>query len=215
MRATIFLSAITLALSLATSASAIDAKLQQDADARAVRYVLDLEQDPGTPMMGNPNGDVTIVEFFDYQCPFCKAAEPRLKELVKSDGNIKFVIKDFPILGSVSLTASKAALAAAMQGKHAEFHNAMMGHRGSLEDDARVFKIAANVGLDVERLKQDMNSTTVTDQLFENFNLARKLRINVIPGYIIKGKVLSGLSSETETSKIDFPKEVAEARANN
>ncbi len=215
MRALTFLSVVTLALGLATSASAIDAKLQQDADARAVRYVLDLEQDPGTPMMGNPNGDVTIVEFFDYQCPFCKAAEPRLKELVKSDGNIKFVIKDFPILGSVSLTASKAALAAAMQGKHAEFHNAMMGHRGPLEDGARVFKIAANVGLDVERLKQDMNSTTVTDQLFENFNLARKLRINVIPGYIIKGKVLSGLSSDTVTSAIDFPKEVAEARAKN
>lgn len=215
MRATTFLSVASIAFGLATSALAVDAQLQQAADARAARYALDLKQDPGTPIMGNPNGDVTVIEFFDYQCPFCKAAEPRLKELVKKDGNIKFVIKDFPILSPVSIVASKAALAADMQGKHAEFHNALMGHRGPLEDAARVFKIAGNVGLDIEQLKQDMNSTAVTDQLFENFNLARKLRINVVPGYIVEDKVLSGLSSETVTSAIDFPKEVAEARAKN
>ncbi|MBT4739734.1 MAG: DsbA family protein [Rhodospirillaceae bacterium] len=207
--------AIALSVFASAPASAIDAALQQEADARATRYALDLRQDPGTPVMGNPDGNVTVIEFFDYQCPFCKAAEPRLKELVKSDGNIKFVIKDFPILSPVSIVASKAALAADMQGKHAEFHNALMGHRGPLEDEARVFKIAANVGLDIDRLKQDMNSTAVTDQLFENFNLARKMRINVVPGYIVDGKVLSGLSSETVTSKIDFPTEVEEARAKN
>lgn len=210
-----FLSALAFAFSLAVvgPALAVDPALQAEADARAVRYALDLKQDPGTPVMGNPNGDVTVIEFFDYQCPFCKAAEPRLKELVKTDGNIKFVIKDFPILSPVSIVASKAALAADMQGKHADFHNALMSHRGSLENDERVFKIAERVGLDIDRLKQDMNSTAVTDQLFENFNLARKLRINVVPGYIVDGKVLSGLSSDTVTSAIDFPKEVAEARA--
>ena len=203
---------LALGLMAAGSASAVDAELQQAADARAVRFAMDLQQDPGTPVLGNPNGDVVVVEFFDYQCPFCKAAEPRLKQLVKEDGNIKFVVKDFPILGPVSLVASKAALAAALQDKYEVFHNALMGHRGQLDVD-RVFKIAADVGLDVERLKQDMDSTAVTDQLFENFNLARKLKISVIPGYIVDAKVLSGLSSETETSKIDFAKEVAEARA--
>ncbi|NKB43697.1 MAG: thioredoxin domain-containing protein [Alphaproteobacteria bacterium] len=214
---TTLISALVIAFSFVAlgSAHAIDATLQKEADDRAVRYALDLKQDPGTPIMGNPNGDVTVIEFFDYQCPFCKAAEPRLKELVKTDGNIKFVIKDFPILSPISIIASKAALAADMQGKHAAFHNAMMGHRGSLENEDRVFKIAANVGLDIDRLKEDMNSTAVTDQLFENFNLARKLRINVVPGYIVEGKVLSGLSSDTVTSAIDFPKEVAEARAKN
>lgn len=213
MRATTFLSAASIVFGLATSALAVDAELQQAANDRAARYALDLKQDPGTPMMGNADGDVTVIEFFDYQCPFCKAAEPRLKQLVKDDGNIKFVIKDFPILSPISIVASKAALAADMQGKHAEFHNALMGHRGPLEDEARVFKIAAKVGLDIDRLKEDMNSTAVTDQLFENFNLARKLRINVVPGYIVEDKVLSGLSSDTVTSAIDFPKEVAEARA--
>lgn len=214
MRATTFLSAASIVFGLATSALAVDAELQQAANDRAARYALDLKQDPGTPMMGNADGDVTVIEFFDYQCPFCKAAEPRLKQLVKDDGNIKFVIKDFPILGPVSLIASKAALAAGLQGKHEVFHNAVMGHRGQL-DEARVYKIAGNVGLDVDRLKQDMNSTAVTDQLFENFNLARKLKISVIPGYIVEAKVLSGLSSDTMTSAIDFPKEVAEARAKN
>ena len=207
--------ALALGFALTSSALAVDPALQQEADARAARYAPDPRQDPGTPVMGNPNGDVTVIEFFDYQCPFCKAAEPRLKELVKNDGNIKFVIKDFPILSPVSIVASKAALAADMQGKHAEFHNAMMSHRGSLENNERVFKIAERVGLDIDRLKQDMNSTAVTDQLFENFNLARKMRINVVPGYIVDDKVLSGLSSETVTSAIDFPKEVAEARAKN
>ncbi|MGB1877225.1 MAG: DsbA family protein [Rhodospirillaceae bacterium] len=78
-----------------------------------------------------------------------------------------------------------------------------------------MFKIAERVGLDIDRLKEDMISTAVTDQLFENFNLARKLRTNVVPAYIVDDKVLSGLSSETVTSAIDFPKEVAEARAKN
>ena len=121
---------LALGLMAAGSASAVDAELQQAADARAVRFAMDLQQDPGTPVLGNPNCDVVVVEFFDYQCPFCKAAEPRLKQLVKEDGNIKFVVKDFPILGPVSLVTSKAALAAALQDKYEVFHNALMGHRG-------------------------------------------------------------------------------------
>lgn len=196
------------------AALAVDPELQAAANSRAQALAMDLANDPETPFMGNPDGDVVVVEFFDYQCPFCKAAEPRLKELVKTDGNIKFVVKDFPILSPVSLTAAKAALASRNQGKHEAFHNAMMAHRGQL-DEARVFTIAGNVGLDVDQLKEDMDAPEIADQLIENFNLARKLKISVVPGYIVGNTVLSGISSETQTSKIDFGKEVAAARALN
>ncbi|MEQ8510026.1 MAG: DsbA family protein [Rhodospirillaceae bacterium] len=204
--------ALALALGMPFISHAVDAEMQRDANERAARLAFDLRNDPGTPVIGNPNGDVTVIEFFDYQCPYCKAAEPRLRELVKRDGNIKFVIKDFPILSAVSVVASKAALAADLQGKHEVFHNALMDHRGQLDED-RVFKIAGTVGLDVAKLREDMQSPAVTDQLIENFNLARKLKISVVPGYIVDDKVLSGLSSDTVTSAINFDQEVAEARA--
>lgn len=182
------------------------------ADARVARVAVDVMMDPGTPVIGNPNGDVVITEFFDYQCPFCKAAEPRLRELVERDGNIRWVIKDFPILSPVSLVAAKAALASDKQGKHAPFHMAMMDHRGQITED-RIWTIAENVGLDVEQLKVDMEDQAIADQLIANMNLARKLRMVVVPGFIVNTHVLSGLSSETETAKIDFDAEVAKARA--
>jgi len=202
-----------LVLSVAVSpAYAVDPELQADANARAERLAFDLQNDPGTPYMGNADGDSVVVEFFDYQCPFCKAAEPRLKELVKQDGNIKLVIKDFPILGPVSVVAAKAALASKQQGKHAAFHNALMERRGQLTED-RIFRVAESVGLDVGQLRADMVAPEIADQLIENFNLARKLRISVVPGYIVGSNVLSGLSSETSTAAIDFGKEVAAERA--
>jgi protein-disulfide isomerase len=193
-------------------AQAVDPDLQADANARAQRYALDLQNDPGTPHLGNAAGDIVVVEFFDYQCPFCKAAEPRLKDLVRADGNIKLVVKDFPILGPVSVVAAKAALAAERQGKHADFHNALMARKGQLTEE-RIYTVAESVGLDVDQLKADMISPEVADQLIENFNLARKLRISVVPGYIVGGTVLSGLSSETSTAAIDFGVEVANERA--
>jgi protein-disulfide isomerase len=211
--ATMIRAAVTLsALLLAAPAAAVDAALQADANARAERLAFDLQNDPGTPTMGNPDGDTVVVEFFDYQCPFCKAAEPRLKDLVKEDGNIKLVIKDFPILGPVSVVAAKAALASERQGKHTVFQNALMERKGQLTED-RIFRVAESVGLDVDQLKKDMAAPEIADQLIENFNLARKLKISVVPGYIVGGNVLSGLSSETSTAAIDFGEEVAAERA--
>lgn len=208
----IIIGALLVILVASGAALAVDPEMQGTANARAKSLAMDLANDPGTPYIGNPDGDIVIVEFFDYQCPFCKAAEPRVQELVKTDGNIKFVVKDFPILSDVSVTAAKAALASKRQGKHEVFHTAMMGHRGQL-DEARVFRIAGNVGLDVDQLRVDMNAPEIADQLIENFNLARKLKISVVPGYIVGDTVLSGISSETQTSKIDFSKEVEAARA--
>ena len=185
---------------------------QVAADNLAKQSADDLLRNPQTPTLGNPNGDVTIVKFFDYQCTFCKAAEPRLREVLKNDGNIKLVVKEFPILSSVSLIASKAALASVYQNKYEIYHKALIDHRGPM-DQERVFIIAARVGLDLEQLQKDMDRSEVADQIISNFNLARKLKVRVVPGFIVNTHVLSGLSSETVTAKIDFRKEVEAARS--
>src|SRR5207244_1545425 len=110
---------------------------------------------------GNPKGDITLVEFFDYNCGYCKSMFPSVMETLKEDGKIRFVLKEFPILGPSSMTASKAALASVKQGKYADFHVALMSHKGSLSDDT-IMKIAKDTGLDVPRLQTDMKSDEVT-----------------------------------------------------
>ena len=190
----------------------VKAEAAATADARVAQRAVDVMMDPGNPVIGNPDGDVVIVEFFDYQCPFCKAAEPRLRELVERDGNIRHVTIDFPILSDVSLVAARAALASVKQGKHAPFHHGMMDHRGQITED-RIWTIAARVGLNVDQLKMDMQDQEIADQLISNMNLARKLRMVVVPGFIVNTHVLSGLSGATATAKIDFDAEVAAARA--
>ena len=208
-----------------------EAKLKVDqlkaADTAAAERTRDLLEDPHTPVLGNPNGDVAIIEFFDYQSPFCKAVEPRLRQLNKYDGRVKLIMKEFPILSPASLVASKAALASVAQGKYEAFHQALMDDGGQLDND-RIFKIASelktfqfgartptdDVGLDVERLRQDMGAPEIADQIISNFNLARRLKISVVPGFLVNTHVLSGLTAETDTSKILFFEEVNAARAN-
>jgi protein-disulfide isomerase len=166
-----------------------------------------LLNDPLTQVIGNPQADVTIVEFFDYACPFCKAIEPRLEKLLKDDKRVKLVVKEFPILTPESVVATKAALASARQGKYEQFHQTMMMFRGRLQNDT-IFEIAKDVGLDVDRLRKDMQAPEITDEIIANFNLARGLRIFETPVFIVGTHMLTGPSAE-----IDFPKEVAAARA--
>ncbi len=178
----------------------------------AVARQKDLLSDPASPVIGNPNGNVTIVEFTDYQCPYCKAAEPRLQALLKEDPNVRLVVKEFPILTKESVTASRAALASVKQGKYTAFHQAMMEHKGQITVE-NVFEYAKKVGLNVDQLKKDMNAPEIADQIIENLKLARAMKISVVPGLVVDTKVLSGVSNKTSTAKIDFKQEVAMARA--
>ena len=114
-----------------------------------------LLKDATNPVGGNPKGDVTIVEFFDYRCPYCKAVQPDLQKAVSTDGNVRLVYKEFPILGPESIVASRAALAAMAQGKYQPFHDKLIAFKGNL-DDAAIYSLAAEAGLDVRRLKADM-----------------------------------------------------------
>lgn len=186
-------------------------KLKDDQEKAMDRAVANrataLLRDPATPVLGNPEGDVAVVEFFDYTCPFCKAVEPRLQKLLQDDKGVKLVVKEFPILNPVSLIAAKAALASVKQGKYQSFHQALLGFRGQLDTSA-IFEIAKSLALDVDRLRKDMDTPEVADQIIANFNLARSLNVTSTPTFIIDAHMVTEPSAQ-----IDFAKAVAAARA--
>jgi protein-disulfide isomerase len=179
----------------------------KDRDERVTARLDALENNPASPVLANAQGTITIVAFFDYTCPYCKAAEPRLMRLVDKDKRIKLVMKEFPILTRASLIASRAALAAAKQGKYRPFHIALMRRDGVL-DEAGIFETARTVGLDEARLRRDM--AAATDEIIANFNLARGIRVFQTPAYIVAGHLVTGDSAD-----IDFAKEVARATKRN
>ncbi|MBI1205793.1 MAG: thioredoxin domain-containing protein [Azospirillum sp.] len=167
---------------------AAEAEARKDA---LVKFRDQLSGDPNSPVGGNPNGDVTLVEFFDYQCGYCKSVFPTLVKLIGEDSKLRFVYKEFPILSPASRTAAKAALAARAQGKYVVFHNALMAYRGQLSDEV-VKRLAGSVGLDVARLERDMESAAVDAQITANHELASALDINGTPGFVIGGHVIPG-----------------------
>lgn len=184
-----------------------DAAHAQEINQRIAAAWPKLANDPASPAMGSSQADVTIVEFFDYACPYCKAIEPRLEALLKADRKVRLVLKEFPILTPQSMIATKAALAATKQNKYPAYHEAMMKLEGKLSEDD-IFDLAKQSGLDVLRLKRDMEATWITDQIIANLNLARSIRAFQTPTFIVNGREMSSTSAS-----IDFPKEVAAARS--
>jgi protein-disulfide isomerase len=143
-----------------------------------------------SPVVGNPQGDVTIVEFFDYHCGYCKKVAPAVKELLETDPNIRLIYKQLPILGPDSITAARAALAANRQGKYQGFHDALFSAE-SLAEPA-VLALAAQQGLDVERLRADMASPEVATELAKNVSMSTPLGINGTPGFVIGNNIAPG-----------------------
>ncbi len=140
---------------------------------------------------GNPDGDVTMVEFFDYNCGYCKRAFPDVLTLIESDPKLKVVIKEFPILGKNSLFASRAAIAAKKQNKYWDFHVALMNTSGSL-NEARVMKVAKEIGLDTDKLRKDMDDEAVQQEIAESHRLANRMGINGTPSFIIDDRLIPG-----------------------
>jgi len=168
-----------------------------------------LAADPADPVIGNPNGDVTIVEFFDYTCTYCKAAEPRLVAAVNADPNVRLVLKEYPILTPQSLVATRAALAAQKQGKYQAFHQTLMRFQGELTEQV-IFDTAKAVGLDVARLKEDMQGPDIADRIIANFNLARAIRAFQTPTFVAGSQLVAHVLS-SDSASIDFPREIAAA----
>ena len=150
-----------------------------------------LERDPNAPILGNPDGDVTIVEFFDYNCPYCKRAMSEVNALMAEDTNVRLVLREWPILSEGSAFAARAALASRQQGKYAKMHDALMTMRGKVEAEA-VLRIAAEVGLDVEKLKIDMQSPEVEEHIATSTRLAEALGFNGTPSFVIGDQLIPG-----------------------
>jgi len=156
----------------------------------------EIVNDPTSPVGGNPNGNVTVVEFFDYRCGYCKRVFPDLQKLIRDDGNIRYVYKEFPILGPQSLFASRAALAAWKldQKKYHLFHNAMMASKGNLTE-AKTMKFAVSVGFDEKTLRDGMADPAIEATLKKNFQLAKDLNINGTPAFVIGNELVPGAVS--------------------
>ena len=174
---------------------AAEDKADHDADAKAALVLKDRRSevfdDPATPVGGNPQGDVTIVEFFDYRCPYCKQVQPTLQTLLDQDHRLRFVYKEMPVLGPSSVLAAHAALAAQRQDKYEAFHTAMMAAKGQISEDV-VYKVAGSVGLDLDRLKRDMAAPEIERALKANLALATALDIRGTPGFIIGEHIVPG-----------------------
>jgi protein-disulfide isomerase len=166
-----------------------------------------LFKDADSPEVGNPAGDVTVVEFMDYNCHYCKLAMPTVMSLLEKDKKLRIIFKDFPILGPTSETAAKWAIAAQKQKKYFEFHKAMMGNKSPISD-ALLEKIAKNLGLDVAQAKKDANSTEVAQQIGKNHALGSELGLSGTPAFIIGDEVFSGIMPLE-----DMEKKISELRA--
>jgi len=174
---------------------ALEAK-QQAAEAEQRSGVMKSSADqifrsPADFVAGNPEGDVTVVEFFDYNCGWCKKSFPELTKLIEQDKKLRVVLKEFPIFGGDSDYAAKAALAAKKQGKYWELHSALFQHEGKVTKEV-VDEVANQLGLDMAKLTADMNAPEVTAVLDQNHALAQSLAINGTPAFIVDETVSPG-----------------------
>jgi protein-disulfide isomerase len=162
---------------------------------------------PRQVTLGNPQGDVTVVEFFDYNCSYCKRAMNDMLELIKADGKLRFVLKEFPVLGDGSVQAAQVAAAVRMQDKtgkkYLEFHQKLLGGRGQA-DKARALAAAKEVGLDVAKIEKDMASDEVKATIEESFKLAEALGLNGTPSYVVgKDVVIGAVGLNTLKEKVN------------
>lgn len=162
-----------------------------------------LFQDPGSPVRGNANGDVILVEFFDYNCPYCRQLVPTLDELLEANPRLRIVYKEFPILSDNSRFAAQAALAARNQDKYFEFHAALMG-AGGIVNREKVIQVAREVGLSIRRLRRDMDDPEIQAAIDRNLALAATLRITGTPSFAVGDRIFRGAADrETLQALID------------
>ncbi len=150
----------------------------------APKYVNNLFHQANDPVAGNPNGDITIVEFFDYQCPHCLDMAPVIAAIIKANPNVRIIFKEFPIRGPMSDFAARAALAANKQGKYYILNHALLTAKQPLTEES-IFAIAKNAGLDVDKLKKDMNDASINNQLKNTMKLAQDLKLFGTPAFFI------------------------------
>jgi protein-disulfide isomerase len=166
-----------------------------------------LTANPNDPVAGNPQGDLTVVEFYDLHCPYCRSMVPVLDQLVRSDPKLRLVFKDIPILGPGSKLGARAVLAAERQGGYAKLQTAIMLRGGTIDEDS-LRADAASAGLDWDRLHRDMTDPSVEARLRANLQLAQALGVDGTPVFVIGHKLISGAAELAELQGA-----VAEARS--
>jgi protein-disulfide isomerase len=165
-------------------------------------------RDPDIPVAGNADGDVTIVEYFDYQCPYCRKIEPELRQVVQDDGKVRLVLKDWPILGEISVVAARLALASKYQDKYVAAHEALIGVNSKLTEP-RIRELLTGAGVDLDRLNRDLaaNGKAIDAILARNNDQATAFGFRGTPSFIVgKFRVPGVLSME------DFERVIADAR---
>jgi protein-disulfide isomerase len=158
---------------------------------KAAEFLKTIKDDSNLALAGNPKGDVTLIEFFDYNCGYCKKAFEEIQSLVKDDKNIKIVLYDMPILGPSSLEISKWALASKKQGKYFEYHSALMLHSGE-KDEAVLKKLAEDVGMDADKLLKDKADPAIEAEIKKHVETAQSLGFAGTPGFLINTNVFRG-----------------------
>ena len=187
---------------------------QQEADVqerqeRIEKHLSWLENNDMLPVAGNPEGDITIVEFFDYNCGYCKKALDDVMTIMGEDKGVKFIFVETPILGRTSELAANWAMAAKSQGKYLEYHIALMRNRGPL-NEASMASVAEKVGLDVEKMKVDAASNEIKEKVQEKSRKAAQMGISGTPAFIIDGELYGGYIGVERMREA-----IAEARARN
>ncbi len=161
---------------------------QRAATAAVTENLFDANRDP---FIGNEDATITVVEFFDYQCPFCKRLAPNLDKVLDGDDDVRVVFKEFPVFGEDSTLASRAALASRNQGLYHDYHVALMKNRGQLSERV-VMRLAERVGLDMDQLRADMDSPEVAAALQANFQQAQRLGVRGTPSFVVDDEMIPG-----------------------
>lgn len=173
-------------------------------------HASELYRSPASPIVGDAQGDVPIIEFFDYNCGYCRKAFPEVAKLMEKDKKIRLILKEFPILSKGSVEASRVALAAKIQGKYWEFHSAMLQSRGQASE-ASALRTAEKLGLDMAKLKRDMASAEVKKEIEDTRKLASRIGIQGTPHFIVGDRVIAGAP---ENLHDELDKHVADVRKN-
>ena len=196
-----------IAISTATLVMAPRLAWAQDAEPSEAPVL----RDPDVPVAGNLQGDISIVEWFDYQCPYCRKLEPELRQVVQDDGKVRLVLKDWPILGPLSVVAARMALACKFQDKYLQAHDAMMGVSSRLTEP-RIPELLADAGIDVDRARRDLdtNAKTIDATLARNADQAKAFNFRGTPSFIVGKFRVPGVLTMAQ-----FEQVIADARKAN
>jgi protein-disulfide isomerase len=206
-RDTLGLFGTTLGAAAASAGIAPRAALAQGAGDNVLTEALVL-RDPDIPVAGNADGDINIVEYFDYQCPYCRKIEPELRQVVQDDGKVRLVWKDWPILGPISVVASRMALATKYQDQYRQAHEALIGVNSKLTEP-RIGELLAGAGIDVDRAKRDLetNAKAIDAILARNNDQATAFGFRGTPAFIVGKFRVPGVLTMAEFTQV-----IADAR---